>query len=1641
VTTCWHEAFAVRARRSPDAEAVSRGDRRLTYGELDGLANALAHRLVGLGAGPDRPVAVTGDRSLETIVAVLGVLKAGAAFVPLDPSYPADRLAYMRRDSGADLAVDPAGLLDAGPADEPPEAGVRPGHLAYVIYTSGSTGRPKGTLVEHRGLASTAAAQLDVLRLTPADRVLQFSSPSFDASIFEFVLALGAGACLCLAPVEELTPGEPLRDLVRRRGITAAVLTPTVLAATDPAGLDGLRVVAAAGEACSAEIVRRWAPGRRFLNLYGPTEASIWATWAECAPDGRPPSIGGAIPGVRLHVLDSGQRPVAGGGTGELYVGGRGVARGYLGRPGATAERFLPDPFGGEAGSRLYRTGDLVRRGADGVLVFAGRADTQLKIRGIRVEPGEVEAALLAVPGVRQAVVVERRAPGDPADASLVAYVAGEAPDDADLRARLAATLPPPMLPSRLVRLAALPLNANGKVDRAALPEPGQEPGRETGPPPAEPRTAIEAAVTAAWRDVLRRTPTGMEEDFFAIGGHSLLAARVTARLRSELGVALPHTLLFEHPTIAGLAAAIERLAGTGPAAEPPRRRPAGAGPAPLSFAQERVWFLEKIARGSLAYSAQALIRPRGELDLGALERALQHVVDRHEILRTSFPERDGRPVQVVHDSWAVELPVVDLSGRPAQDREPALRALVEAEIRRPFDPASLPLVRWTAYRLAPDEHVLLHAEHHFVHDGWSFGVFLEELFAIYRAELEGVAAILPPLPIQFGDFAAWQRAWMAGPEAASQLAWWREALSGIPPALELPTDRPRPAVQSFAGDALRVRLPGDLCAALRALTRRESVTLFMAFIAGLSALLGRWCRQDDIVLGSALANRRWPETERLIGMVLNTVALRVDLSGGPTGRELLRAVRRATLGAYRHQDVPFDRVVEEVRPERTLSRNPVFQVMCGFHDAPLPDLDEAGLRVELEEALNNGSAKFDLNFTIIPRDEITLICEYNSDLFDRATIERLAGCYQRVLGELARAPERRIADIELLDPAERRLQAVEWNRTAVEWGGGGLLDEFAARARETPAAVAVRGGGRSLTYAGLASLAARVAGRLRAAGLAREARVGVCLERSPELVAALLGAMAAGGAYVPLDPGYPPERLEHMIGDAGLAVLLTERPLRDLLPVPEGVVVVDVPELAAEAGPAPDLPAGPAPDQLAYVIYTSGSTGRPKGVAIPHRALGNFLHAMRSQLGVSRADVLGAIGPVSFDISGLELYLPLVAGATMVMYERAASLDPAALAGRLGADGITVLQATPVTWRLLVESGWPGQPGLTALCGGEALPESLAAELRARCAALWNLYGPTESTVWSTASRVEPGPISIGGPIANTVLHVLDPNLRPVPIGVRGELHIGGAGLARGYLGRPALTAERFVPDPLSGTPGARLYRTGDLVRRRPDGRLEFHGRVDHQVKVRGHRIELGEVEAAVKRHPAVADAAVALRTDAGRGPELAAYVVWKPGAASTPAAVLAAARRTLPDYMVPGTVTALPALPLTPSGKVDRKALPSPRRPVEAALADGPRTREERAVAGIWREVLGTDRVGAGENFFDAGGHSLLMVQVHRRLQEVFTTPVSLVELFGRPTVRDMAGIVAGGGEAAALGRRRERAAARRRHLARGHDRAAEG
>ncbi|MCY1081727.1 non-ribosomal peptide synthetase [Archangium lansingense] len=1655
---CAHSLFETQMARAPDAVAVTYDAESLTYRELDQRANRLAHHLVALGVEPEARVALALERTPEWVVGLLGILKAGGTYVPLELAYPRARLARVLEDARPHVVVThtahrgrlpaveaPTVCLDAAASElarrpsEAPAVQVTPEHLAYVIFTSGSTGRPKGVQLAHRGLVHVLRGVIEAHGVVPGQRVLQFASAGFDASVCEVLSTLAAGAGLCLAPREAMLPGPRLHALLREQAITTVTLVPSVLAQLEPQGLPALKTLISVGEALPPELARRWKPGRRLLNAYGPTEATICAT-VEDAVDVERPSIGRPLPGVGVHVLDERLERVPSGAPGELYVGGIGVARGYLGQPGLTAERFVPDPFIGELGARMYRTGDKVRALPDGRLEFLGRIDSQVKVRGVRIELGEVEAALARHPSVRQAAVVLRtEASGD---TRLVAYVvpAGDiAPSPETLRTFLREQLPEPMLPSAYGVLAALPLTPHGKLDAQALPELTPSTGPEDATPPRTPR---EARLVQLWAELFHRERVGLHEDFFLLGGHSLLAGQLLARLRETEGVELPLAALFEHPTVGRLASLIDEREGQAPSAPalPPLVRVPRDGTAPLSFQQEQVWFVHELSPGNLAYNAQMVLRLRGALDVPALERALAEIIRRHESLRTTFPTRDGHPVQEVHPPWDVHVPVMDLRGEA--DVEGAAKRRLAEEVRRPFDFTRLPLVRWTLLRLGTEEHVLVHVEHHFVHDGWSAAVFLRELKALYPAFLEGRASPLPELAFQFADFAAWQRSWLRGPVLEQQLAYWRQKLEPLPPPVELPADRPRPRTPSHQGGELRTELPEPLRRALKTLGREQGVTFFMALRAAFVALLHRYTGLEDVCIATTVANRRAPEVEPLIGMMVNTVLLRTDAGGDPTFTELLRRVRTVDLEAHAHADVPLMSLVRELRPERDGGPSPLFQVMFSFHDSPVPELDFGGLRGSTVP-IGNGSSKCDLNIIVIPEGEqragtgapedgpVSIRWEYSADLFDHETVARLAACYHRLLEAVAAAPLTRLSELPLLSEEERHRVLVAWNGSRPEPlpSDMGLHSAFQAQARRMPRAVAVECGGRTLTYGELEQRAGQLARHLKRLGVGPEVAVGLCVERSVEMVVGLLGILEAGGAYVPLDPGFPEERLEFMRRDTGMPVLVTQAALLPRL-ASDGMCTVcldsDGPALALE-DEAP-LHQAVQPESAAYILYTSGSTGRPKGVMVPHRTGARFLAAMKEQPGLSSEDVLVAVTTLSFDIAVLELLLPLSVGARVVVAGREEATDGARLGALLEASGATVLQATPSTWRLLEESGWKGRR-LKALSGGEALPRELAARLLERCGEVWNLYGPTETTVWSTVHAVtskEDGPVSIGRPIGGTRVYVLDARMQPVPTGVPGELYIGGEGVARGYLGRPELTAERFVPDAFSGDPGARLYRTGDRVRWHSNGTLAYEGRTDQQVKLRGHRIELGEVEEALRRHPSVRETVAVVREDTPGDRRLVAYVVPTPPTPPNsplplgegrgegiellglnPEALRTWLKQTLPEYMVPSAFVPLEALPLTPNGKVDRRALPAPGREAlgSARTYEAPRTPDETWLADRWAELLGLERVGVHDDFFSLGGHSLLAARLVSRLRAEQQVALSVRHVFDQPTVAQLA------------------------------------
>jgi amino acid adenylation domain-containing protein len=2017
---CIHELFEAQAARTPASVAVVCGRQALTYAELNARANQLAHFLRGMGAGAETLVGICVERSVEMIVGVLGILKAGAAYVPLDANYPLERLSFMFEDTGMPILLTQEHLLDrlpahsgrvvcldtqwreiAAAAETNPEKLTTSDNLAYVIYTSGSTGEPKGVELAHRGLANMAQAQSRVFSLQAENRILQFASLSFDASIFEIVMGFATGATLYLERRETLLPGASLAGLLREKGITNVTLPPSALALLPVEELPDLQTIVVAGEACGAELVARWAtPGRRFFNAYGPSETTVWATVAECVNSARrtKPPIGRPIDNVEAYILDAHLQPSPVGVAGELYLGGAGVARGYLRRPALTAARFIPHPYSSAAGRRLFKTGDRARYLSNGEIEFLGRFDRQVKVRGFRIELGEIETTLAKHPAVQDSVVVARE--DAPDERRLIAYVVpreGLAPPVDELRDFLSACLPSYMLPGAFVFLASLPVTPNGKIDRRSLPPPG-------GTRPdmtqsfVEPRTPLEKWLAERWCGALGLEQIGVDDNFFELGGDSIKAAILVNRLQEEIGKVVHVVAIFDAPTVSRLALYLhehcgdafvggvedgahanasprvqvdevdetkieqlrglvglhaetiaaadrENLSSAGSALNPPAlfvlspprsgstllrvmlgghprlfappelellnfrtmsgrrtalggrnsfwlegtiravmevkgcgadeakatieeyeiagattrqfyramqewlgarmlvdktpsyamslevlqraesqfdgakylrlvRRPqgmihsfeeagihqifprfehpfkprevaelvwtlcqqnireflagvderrqrvvifeeliadprrvledvcdflgitfeeamlepyrdgkrrmtdgihevshmlgdikfhqhrhveAGVGERwrkssrefflgeatrkeakalgydreteseaggygtgetprdfdaqavafqslppispqaadgklrtfPLSFAQERLWFLDRLTPGSAFYNCPAAMRLTGQLDVPALERTLGEVIRRHAVLRSRFPMIDGRPIQIVAPAASpFQLTEIDLRDSPEAEREAAAQLLAAEEARRPFNLERGAVVRATLVMLGETEHVLLFTMHHIVADGWSVGILVREVATLYEASRRGEESPLDALNIQYADYAVWQREWLEGERLESELAYWKRQLDGAPAVLSLPADRPRPAAQTFNGASHLVRLTREASLKLRALSRREGTTMFVTLLTAFQALLARYTGEDDIVVGTPVSGRNRRELESLIGFFVNTLVIRTDASGDPAFLELLRRVQRATLEAFAHQDVPFEKIVEALQPERSLSHAPLFQVMFSVQNMPEEAFELHGLTVSALEA-GSGAIKFDLSLSWLETEEgLSGALQYNTDLFDAGTIERMGRHLERMLQSFAAHPEQRIAGASLPSGAERDCLLYEWSGVGSRDAGQfvPLHELFEAQAARAPRHVAIIADEQQLTYAELNARADALAHRLRELGVRPERPVGVFLERSIELVTALLGTLKAGGVYVPLDPAYPPERLAHMLDDLAAGTIITSRRLRSALPArshARAVVCLDE-EVEVVARQVEDV----APhaklnvENLAYVIYTSGSTGRPKGVCVSHGAASAHFRIVRREYGLVEGDRVLQFASPNFDVSLEQMLVPLTSGAAIVL------TDTRALTKRdfwhtVRRSGVTMINLPPAYWSGIVpDSDCDVDAELArqlklVLIGGDTMPpetlrlwqKSPLAEVR-----LLNGYGPTETTITATlfeipANFYEHSPlrrISIGRPLANRTAYILDRRGEPVPIGVRGELHLGGASLARGYLHLPHLTAERFVPDPFSTTPGARLYRTGDLARHLADGNIEFLGRTDRQVKIRGYRIETEEIEWALKQHPAVREAIVSAREDESRDRELVAYVVARE---FLPVAELRDfVKGKLPEHMIPSAFVFLPTLPLTPNGKLDRRALPA--RPRIRVKSEGdfvaPRDVLELQLCRIWEELLGVEPIDVRDDFFELGGHSLLAVRLMARVEQLAGGTVPLSTLFTAPTVESLAG-----------------------------------
>ncbi len=1589
------ELFSRRAHQTPNRAAIlAPGSAHpVSYVELDRRANRLAHLLIRHGIGTESVVAVTLPRDVDLVVALLAITKAGGAYLPIDPDYPLSRQEFMLADAKPTIWLTTSGTVSSADAlclDDPavlaalaeqpdtdPDAPRPADRLAYIMYTSGSTGTPKGVMVTDADVVALAADA----RVGQPARMLVHSPQSFDASTFEVWATLLSGGQLVLAPAGEVnldTLAEVLTaGKLDRVWLTAGLFS--LLANDHPECLRGVTQVWAGGDVLPPAAVRRVqaaCPGVTVVNGYGPTETTTFATThAVTSPEqvGESLPIGRALDGMRTYVLDESLALVPAGEVGELYIAGAGLARGYLNRAALTADRFVADPFAAN-GERMYRSGDLVRANAEGELEFVGRADEQVKIRGYRIELGEVQAAVATHPDVAQALVMARE--DRPGDRRLVAYVVpregSTGPDLAGLHAHANTTLPEYMLPAALVVLPAFPLTANGKVDRRALPAP-QVSG--TGRAPNNERERVLCGIFA---EVLGLAEVGIDDDFLLLGGHSLLAMRAAGRIRATLGVEVPVGLLFETRTVEALAQRLDDAEQARPRLLP-MTRPAAV---PLSAGQRRLWFLNQLEGPSATYNIPLRLRLSGDLDTAALRAALADVVARHESLRTVYQPFDGVTSQVVLPNPAVDVAEVDTT-------EAELRGLMTTEAARGFDLAvELPL-RATLYTLAESEseHVLLIVFHHIAADGWSMAPFTRDLSAAYAARSNGEAPSWRPLPVQYADYALWQHDILGEDDdpatlAASQLDYWKAALAGLPDEISLPTDRQRPPNASYAGRTIPLVIEPDLHQGLLRLARENQTSLFMILHTGLAALLTMLGAGTDVPIGTAVAGRADEALDELVGFFVNTLVLRADTSGDPTFAELLHRVSGTDLAAFARADLPFERLVEVLNPQRSLSRHPLFQTMLVLQNTPKSTVDIAGLAVTAElDTLD--VAKVDLSFYFDDQAGAALV-EYATDLFDEGTVRAIAERYLRVLAAMVDSLDQPISAVDTLSPAEREQVLRTWNDTARDVPSTDVATLFTERAAATPDAIAVVAAGETRTYAQLDAAANRLAHYLIAQGAGPERFVALVLPSGIDLVTALLAVLKSGAAYLPIDPDYPADRVAYMLDDAAPALTLRELP--DLAGYPD-----HDPAITLE------------PNSAAYMIYTSGSTGKPKGVVIPRAALVNFELSMSERFALTPQDKLLAVTTIAFDIAGLEMYLPLINGATIVVADRATVRDPELLSALAVESGTTIMQATPSLWQALTASQPERIRGIRMLVGGEALPAALARAMSEVGSEVVNLYGPTETTIWSTMATVDDGPLTIGRPIWNTQVYLLDAGLRPVPPGVPGELYIAGDGMARGYHHRAGLTAQRFVANPF-GPAGSRMYRTGDLARWRADGTIDFIGRVDHQVKIRGYRVELGEIEAACVAHPAVSQAVVVVRED-----RLVAYLVGsRPDLGDVRKNIAA----VLPDYMVPGAIVLLDHFPLTPNGKLDRKQLPSPDEVAEenrytpgAEITErGPRSLREQVLCELFAEVLGVPSVGVHDDFFARGGHSLLAIRLVSRVRSVFNTALRIQKLFELPTVAQL-------------------------------------
>ena len=1625
--------IAAQAAKTPTAIAIEGLQESLSYSELEQRANRLANALTASGVGRGTRVAISCERSVEMAVAVLAVLKSGAGYVPVDPNYPAERIAYMLRDAACpvvltncDISVPESAQVmrldafdfTAGP-DETPAADASPDDVLYTIYTSGSTGQPKGVSLSHRGLGNLIRWQATQAGLDSPARTLQFASLSFDVSFQELFTTWAQGGTLVLISEELRKDLAALAAFISSKKIERmympyAALAPLadVLAERDDLPL-ALQDVVSAGEQLQVTGSMRKALGRggaRLHNQYGPSETHVVTalTLPDAAADWPDlPSIGYPVANTRCYILDSTAQPVPLGVSGELYLAGVQVAEGYLNRPELTAEKMLPDPF--VAGERMYRTGDRARYKDNGEIEFLGRADEQVKFRGFRIEPGEIEALITAMPEVQLAAV---KLLGQGADKKLVAYAAGEhLPESSAIRDWLKTRLPDYMVPTHFVVLDEMPLTPSGKVARAQLPEPEWE--REEGQIYVAPRTPVEEALVSIWSEVLHidadgERQVGIHDDFFDMGGHSLLATQVIARIRSVLQAEVPLIHLFEEPTIAGFSRFVEQSGQQHRQEAIPLRTDRSS--AALSFSQQRLWFLEQLDPGNPAYNFPIATRFKGQLNIAALEQAIAALLQRHESLRTRFVANGATPLQEVLAEADVTLERIDARGMA----QTALFAELTRLSQLPFDLTDAPLLRAHLLECGDDDYILLLGTHHIVSDGWSLSVLYNDFATFYNSAVSGKPADLPELPLHYADYAEWQQSWFKDDVLETQLSFWRDQLADADPVLELPTDKPRPPEQSYRGGSVLRVLSKEVSDGISQLVQEQRSTLFMTLLAAFNVLLARYSRQTSIVVGTPIAGRQRPELEGLIGFFSNTLALHSDLSDNPAFTELLSQVKRNTLAAYDHQDLPFEKLVEELRPERDMSHSPIFQTMFVLQNTPEGDARFKDLATESVN-FEMGITKFDLLMEAREtRYGLQVGIQYNSDLFVDSTAARMLDHFETLLNSIVSSPSAVIGDLRIISEAERNTVVERFNDTAVDYPAMATPQAMAtAQAEKTPDAIALEFGAQSFSYRELNRAANHLAHQLIQQGAAPGSFIGLCAPRSAEALIGLLAILKTGAAYVPLDPDYPQERLHYMIENSGLPLLLTHSSVAAKLPATSTKTVL-LDQFDWSAGNDSNPVVLPAADDPLYGIYTSGSTGQPKGAVLPQRSLSNLINWQIRRPGFEHAARTLQYASLSFDVHHQEIFSTWATGGTLVLIDQELRQDLPALVRFIAEQSIQRMwmpfAALQPTAEIMAERD-DLTFSLEQMCtSGEQLQVTpLIRKLFGKHPHIGfhNEYGPSEAHVVSvysfagSAANWSPLP-PIGKPVPNTRLLILDEQQNPCPIGVPGELFISGAQTGTGYLNQPELTAEKFVADPLQ--PDAISYRSGDLARWLPDGNISYLGRCDDQVKYRGFRIEPGEIEARIAREPGVRLAAVMLREDTPGDKRLVGYITAEPGSAPDPAALRNSLSAALPEYMVPALIVLLDDMPVTPSGKISRRDLPAPEWQGDADKYEPPRNPVEETLAGLWQEILSVERTGIHDDFFDLGGHSLLATQLISRIRDTFGIELPLKYVFRNSTVASL-------------------------------------